>query len=95
MLKPNEIITAAEVAAGVLSKIAANTVTGDPRSPEQISLIVDLINTAVDAMLDGDEEDEPKGINEPKTAETKIPEIRVITGDELIKELEKMFGGEK
>ena len=95
MLKPNEIITAAEVAAYVLSKITIKNVTGEPRSPEQIALIVDLINTAVDAMLDGEEPDEPKGINEPKTDETKIPEIRVIPFSEIHEQLEKMFGGEK
>lgn len=100
---PNEVMDAVYVAKNCLELILRHHNSIKSRHPEQIAVIVDLINTAVEPIIDGYAPDEPKeseGPEKPKMDSSAINginwhRIRVLSGDEFAKELEKFFGGEK
>lgn len=51
MLTANQVMDAANIAAAVVEKICLDGGPMRTRNPEQISLIVELINTAIDPIL--------------------------------------------
>lgn len=92
MLTVIEAIHATELAAEFMRKMSLNPDTQKPRSPEQVALIVDLINTAVEAMQDGEEE-------EPQIKITNVSAMSAEERSELVKncrdDLKRIFGGLK
>jgi len=90
MLKPNEAILSAEIAAECV-KIICTAATGGGRppayrNPEQISLILDMVNQAIDAML-------PLEVPEPKCGTTfAIPiQGRESIGNDAAAEIARIF----
>lgn len=90
-MKPEEIVTASVTAANCLSMIVKveTTFGAKPqyRSLEQIALIVDLINTAVETMQGGEEKQ--------FTNDDHIELFSHADREKFEKVLEKFFGGLK
>jgi len=81
MLKPNEVIRSAEIAAECMKTICTVAAGGGRtptyRSPEQARLIVGLINFAVDAMIHGEDAAIPTDVSACETpAENPNPDAR-------------------